>query len=69
MDEQSLLRRPWIDRRGAADAENILQHPGAGQQLCLAARRCRAYAQQAALLAVMGEDLPAFFEHPLAKEQ
>ena len=37
--EESLLRRPRIDRRGAADAQNILQHPGAGEQLRLAARR------------------------------
>ena len=34
-----LLRRPRIDRRGAADAEDILEHPGAGEQLRLAAGR------------------------------
>ena len=38
MDEELFFRRPWIDRRGAAEAENILEHPGAGEQLRLAAR-------------------------------
>ena len=37
--QRSLFRRPRIDRRGAAHAQNILQHLGAGEQLCLAARR------------------------------
>jgi len=45
----------------ALDAEAVL----AESRFNLAARRYRAYAQQAALLAAMGEDLPAFY----AKEQ
>ena len=40
--EISLLRRPWIDsgidRRRAAQAQNILQHLGAGEKLRLATR-------------------------------
>src|SRR5882672_9507216 len=34
-----LLRRPWIDRRRAAQAQNVLQQPGASEKLGLAARR------------------------------
>jgi len=46
----------------ALDAEALLAESRFG----LAARRYRAYALQAALLATLGEDLPAFYEH--AKE-
>jgi len=49
----------------ALDAEALL----ADSRLGLAARRYRAYAQQAALLAVLGEDLPAFYERATPKEQ
>ena len=49
----------------ALDAEALLADSRSG----LDARRYRAYAQQAALLAVMGEDLPAFYEILNAKEQ
>jgi hypothetical protein len=34
-----LLRGPRIDRCGAANPQNILQHPGSGEKLRLAARR------------------------------
>lgn len=40
------------------DAEAVL----AESRSALAERRCRAFTQQAVLLAAMGEDLPAFFE-------
>ncbi len=48
----------------ALDAEALL----ADSRFALAARRYRAYAQQAALLAVIGEDLPAFYERSTVKE-
>jgi outer membrane protein TolC len=48
----------------ALDAEALL----ADSRFGLAARRYRAYTQQAALLAVMGEDLPAFYENATAQE-
>jgi outer membrane protein len=48
----------------ALDAEALL----ADSRFGLAARRYRAYAQQAVLLAVLGEDLPAFYDHALVKE-
>jgi outer membrane protein TolC len=47
------------------DAESVL----AESRSALADRRYRAYAQQAALLAVLGEDLPAFFETHAPREK
>mgnify|MGYP001227058331 CR=1 FL=1 len=43
----------------ALDAEAVL----ADSRFSLAAKRYRAYARQAALLATLGEDLPAFYSH------
>ncbi len=47
------------------DAESVL----AESRSALEDRRYRAYAQQAALLAALGEDLPAFFEADAPREQ
>ena len=47
------------------DAESVL----AESRSALEDRRYRAYAQQAVLLAVLGEDLPAFFEAHAPREQ
>ncbi|WP_243287673.1 TolC family protein [Geothrix terrae] len=46
------------------DAESVL----AESRSALEDRRYRAYAQQAVLLAALGEDLPAFFEAPAPRE-
>ena len=47
------------------DAESVL----AESRFSLAERRYRAYTKQAALLAALGEDLPAFYEHaPSSRE-
>ena len=47
------------------DAESVL----AESRSALAERRYRAYSQQVALLAVLGEDLPAFYESTTSLEK